>query len=142
MYTFNKMIISVIQEYSCSESTGVDVPTSSKRPCTETPHRSSDDDPSTIHLIIVPNHQVQIWIVLNHQIKLVHIHLTMMDQYMISLYLVVDIEEAVDMEEAMDMDEFVDIEGMMDHIVPHHQVVIHHTEDMLGTAGVQGHLLE
>ena len=47
MYTFNKMIISVIQENSCSESTGVDVPTSSKRPRTETLHRSSDGDPST-----------------------------------------------------------------------------------------------
>ena len=47
MYTFNKMIISVIQENSCSESTGVDVPTSSKRPRTETPLRSSDGDPST-----------------------------------------------------------------------------------------------
>ena len=47
MYTFNKMIISVIQENSCSESTGVNVPSSSKRPCTATPHRSSDGDPST-----------------------------------------------------------------------------------------------
>ena len=41
------MIISVIQENSCSKSTGVDVPTSSKRSRTETPHRSSDGDPST-----------------------------------------------------------------------------------------------
>ena len=101
-----------------------------------------------IHLIIVPNHQVQIRIVLNHQIKLVHIHLTMMDLYMITLYLVVnveevmDVEEAVDVEEAMDVDEVVDVEGVMGHIVPHHQVVIHHTEDMPGTVGVGGHLLE
>ena len=109
---------------------------------------------TTIHLIIVPNHQVHIRIVLNHQIKLVHIHLTMMDQYMITLYLVVDVEEAADVEEAMDVeeavdedeavdvDEAVDIEGVMGHIVPHHLVVIHHTEDMPGTVGVGGHLLE
>ena len=104
----------------------------------------------TIHLIIVPNHQVQIRIVLNHQIKLVHIHLTMMDQYVITLYLVVDVEEAVDIDEAMDvneamdmdMDEVVDVKGVMGHIVPHHQVVNHHTEDMPGTVGVGGYLLE
>ena len=100
----------------------------------------------TIHLIIFPNHQVQIQTVLNHQIKLVHIHLTMMDQYMITLYLVVDVEETMDVEEAMNVEEAVekvmDIEGVMGHIVPHHQVVIHHTEDMPGTVGVGGHLLE
>ena len=71
-----------------------------------------------------------------------------MDQYMITLYLVVDMEEAMDMEEAVDVeetvdvDEVVDVEGVMGHIVPHHQVMIHHTEDMLGTVGVGGHLLE
>ena len=96
-----------------------------------------------IHLIILPTHQVQIQIVLNHQ---VHIHLTMMDQYMITLYLVVDMEETMDVEEAMNVEEAVekvmDIEGVMGHIVPHHQVVIHHTEDMPGTIGVGGHLPE
>ena len=102
----------------------------------------------TIHLIIVPNHQVKIQIILNYQITLVHIHLTMMDQYMITLYLIVNVEEAVDMEEAvdineaMDMDKVMDVEGVMGHIVPDHQVVIHHTEDMQGTVGVGGHLLE
>ena len=90
----------------------------------------------TIHLIIVPNHQVQFQIVLNHQIKLVHIHLTMVDQYMITLYLVVNVEEAVDVEETVDVDEVMDIEGVMGHIVSHHQVVIHHTEDMPGIVGV------
>ena len=60
----------------------------------------------------------------------------MMDQYMITLYLVVNMEEAVDVDKA------VDVEGVMGHIVPHHQVMIHHTEDMPGTVGVGGHLLE
>ena len=96
----------------------------------------------TIHLIILPNHQVQIPTVLNHHIKLVHIHLTMMDQYMIILYLVVDVEGVVDVGEAVDLDQVVEVEGVMGHIVPHHQVVIHHTEDMPGTVGVGGHLLE
>ena len=54
----------------------------------------------------------------------------------------VDVEEAMDVDEAMDMDEVVDIEGVMGHIIPHHQVVIHHTEDMPGTVGEGGHLLE
>ena len=110
----------------------------------------------TIYLIIVSNHQVQIRKVLNH---LVHIHLTMVDQYMITLYLIVDVEEAVDMEEAVDVEEAIDVDEAMDmdkamdvdevvdvgvlgHIVPHHQVVIHHTKDMPGTVGLGGHLLE
>ena len=41
------MIIYVTQENSCSESTGVDVPSSSKRPCTEAPHQSSGGSPLT-----------------------------------------------------------------------------------------------
>ena len=44
-----------------------------------------------------------------------------MDQYMITLYLVVDLEEAVDLEETVDVDEVVDVEAVMGHIVPHHQ---------------------
>ena len=41
------MIIFVIQENSCHESTGVDVITSSKRPCKETSYLSSNGVPST-----------------------------------------------------------------------------------------------
>ena len=41
------MIISVIQENSCSKSSRVDVLISSKQPHTEAPHRSSDGNPST-----------------------------------------------------------------------------------------------
>ena len=47
MYAFNKMIISVVQENSCSESTGVDVSSCSKRPHIEGLHRSSDGETST-----------------------------------------------------------------------------------------------
>ena len=71
MHTFNKMIISEIQEHSCGESTGVDVPTSSKRPHTEyyiNHLMVTLQLLRTIHLIIVPNHQVKIRIVLNNQI--------------------------------------------------------------------------
>ena len=48
MYTFNIMIFSVVQENSHSESTEVDVPTSSKQSRTETPHRSYDGDSLTL----------------------------------------------------------------------------------------------
>ena len=48
----------------------------------------------------------------------------------------------MDVDEAMGMDEVMDVEGVIGHIVPHHQVVIHHTEDMPGTVGEGGHLLE
>ena len=71
---------------------------------------------------------------------------------MITLYLVVNMEEAMDInvEEAVDVeetvgedkDEDVDVEGVMAYIVPHHQVVLHHTEDMPGIVGVGELLLE
>ena len=48
----------------------------------------------------------------------------------------------MDVDETMDMDKVVEVEGVMGHIVPHNQVVIHHTEDMPDTKGVGGHLLE
>ena len=54
----------------------------------------------------------------------------------------VDVEETMNVKETMNVDELVDVEGMMGHIVPHNQVVIHHTEDMPDTVGVGGYLLE
>ena len=56
---------------------------------------------------------------------------------MITLYLAVNVEEAVDVEQAVDVDEVVDVEGVMGHIDPHHQVVIHHTEDVPDTIGIK-----
>ena len=44
------------------------------------------------------------------------------------------------MEEAADM--VVDVQGVMGHIVPHHQVIIHHTKDIPDTVGVGGLPLE
>ena len=66
----------------------------------------------------------------------------MIDQYMVTLYLAVDVEEDMgrDIEEAVD--EAIDVEGVMGYIVPHHQVVIHHTEDISDTASIGGYLLE
>ena len=49
IHSIKQLCISVIQVNSCysSESTEIDVPSSSKRPLTEEPHQSYDSDPST-----------------------------------------------------------------------------------------------
>ena len=40
------------------------------------------------------------------------------------------------------MDKVVNVQGVMGHIVPHHQVVVHYTEDMPDTVGVGGLLVQ
>ena len=54
----------------------------------------------------------------------------------------VDVDEAMDIDKTMDVDDVMDVEGLMCHIVPHHQVVIDHKEDMPDTVSIEGHLLE